>query len=54
MHNFTLGDISTLTGIEINLWLRPTRVNDDDRDVLLMKVLQFIDIHYYITQTPTN
>jgi hypothetical protein len=49
-----LGDIAGLTGLEVNFWMQPVRLNDYQNMVSVLKLFSFIDIAYHFYLTPTQ
>lgn len=49
---FDLGDMSTLSGLELNFWMRPSRVANVENSTSILKFLGLIELQYSLYIPP--
>lgn len=48
------GNLTGLTGLEVNFWMLPASNNKNENVTTLFKFLSFIEVAFQQYQTPTN
>jgi len=51
---FDLGDVTGISGFELNFWMMPYRESDDEIIIPIMRFLNTIEIRYQLYRDPSN